>query len=393
MFSTTSERRMLREYAGSWTDIWRRTASLSWRRGFRTVTRTTSRIFSTLMAGSRFSVPASSEFSARSFKTPRAPTRSSFFHAVTEALAMWSHLDGRLKVLQVVDELGMGGAETWLMELVRWWHRQGTDAPHMDFLVTSGKPGLFDHEARALGAKIFYLRYGRSSLASFARGFKQILRRGAYSAIHDHQGYASGLHFLLGARGLPRIRVVHVHNAMYQLGNLRLDRRLAARVGKSLIARYSTHIAGTSRQLITEYGFDTPGFGRISRAALYCGFDPARFVGDVDATKSSVCREFGWPEDAKIILFAGRIDQSPDVGHPENCKNSGFAVSVGIECARRDARIHMILAGALSPAVPVLEQRVAAAGFAGRIRFVGIRDDVERRVIAGVCQRVPSRGG
>jgi glycosyltransferase involved in cell wall biosynthesis len=300
-------------------------------------------------------------------------------------------LQGKLKVLQIVDVLSMGGAETWLMELLRWWHRQGSDAPQMDFLVTSGKPGIFDDEARALGAKIFYLRYGRSSLASFARGFKQILRRGAYSAIHDHQGYASGLHFLLGAEGLPAVRVVHVHNAMYQVGNLRLDRRLAARIGKGLIARHSTHIAGTSRQLITEYGFDTPGFGRIPRAALYCGFDPARFLGDVGAAKVSVCREFGWPADAKIILFAGRIDPSPDIGHPENCKNSGFAVSVGIECARRDARIHMILAGEPSSAVPILEQRIAAAGLAGRIRFAGIRTDIERLLIAGDVLLFPSR--
>src|SRR5262249_8779207 len=139
----------------------------------------------------------------------------------------------------------------------------GPDAPQMDFFVTSGTPGMFDDEARSLGAKIFYRRYGRSSLAPFARGFKRVLRRGAYSAIHDHQGYISGVHFLLGAGELPPIRVVHVHNAIYQMGRLRLDRRLAAQVGKGLIARYSTHIAGTSRQLITEYGFDTPVFGRI----------------------------------------------------------------------------------------------------------------------------------
>src|SRR2546422_8691624 len=92
----------------------------------------------------------------------------------------------RLNVLHVVATLGMGGAETWLMELLRFWHRQRSDTPQIDFLVTSGIAGIFDDEAKALGARIFYLRYGRSSLASFTRGFRKILRRGSYAAIHDH---------------------------------------------------------------------------------------------------------------------------------------------------------------------------------------------------------------
>jgi glycosyltransferase involved in cell wall biosynthesis len=112
----------------------------------------------------------------------------------------------------------------------------------------------------------------------------------------------------------------------------------------------------------------------------------------VRTAKTSVCREFGWPEDARIILFAGRIDHSPDIGQPQNHKNSGFAVSVGIECARKDRRARLLLAGAPSPAVPILEQRIAAAGFAGRMRFVGIRKDIERLMLASDVLLFPSRG-
>src|SRR5262249_11873026 len=129
------------------------------------------------------------------------------------------------------------------------------------------------------------------------------------------------------------------------------------------------------------------------KAALYCGFDPARFLGDATAAKASVCREFGWPEDSTIILFAGRIDESADLGHPQNHKNSGFAVSVGIECARRDARARMLLAGApRKSAVTILEQRIDAAGLGGRIRFIGIRKDIERLMLASDALLFPSRG-
>ena len=298
----------------------------------------------------------------------------------------------RLNVLHVVDTLGMGGAETWLMEVLRLWHRTGSDRPQIDFLATSGNPGVFDDEAAALGARIFYIRYGRSSVISFGRRLRQILKRGEYSVIHDHQAYVSGWHFVMGTGLLPRVRVTHIHNPAYQIQNGTQGRRLSGRVGRSLVGVYSTHITGTSRHVIAEYGFDAPGFARIPRIALYCGFDPSRFLGDRLVAKASICNEFGWPQNARIILFAGRIDQSPDLGHPKNHKNSGFAVSVGIECARRDPDVRMVFAGERSFAVPIMEERIAAAGLEGHIKFVGIRKDIERLMLASDVLLFPSRG-
>ena len=279
------------------------------------------------------------------------------------------------------------------MGLLRLWSK--TDACHLDFLATSGNPGIFDDEARRLGAQVYYVRYGRTHLRQFAKTFRQLLREGKYDAVHDHQDYTGGWHFLMGAGLLPVVRVTHVHNPAYQILNnygVTLGRRLTARVGKKLVARYATHITGTSRQAITEYGFDASTFSRIPKAALYCGFDATRFRGDTVVAQASICQEFGWPGDAKIILFAGRIDGSPNLGHPQNHKNSAFAVSVGIECSRRDPRVRMLLAGACSAAVPKLEDRIAAAGLREYIRFTGIRKDIERLVLGSDVLLFPSRG-
>jgi glycosyltransferase involved in cell wall biosynthesis len=306
---------------------------------------------------------------------------------VLEPIVMPSGSDCKLKVLHIVDTLGMGGAETWLMEVLRLWHREGSDRPQMDFLATSGNEGIFDDEARALGARIFYLRYGRSNVISFARGLRQILKRGEYSAMHDHQGYASGWHFVMGAGLLPPVRVTHIHSALNPVE----AGRFISHLGKCFVRRYSTDITGTSEQVISEYGFDSPSFAHIPRLALYCGFNPSRFLGDRSVARASLCHELGWPENAKIVLCVGRIDPTADVGHPRNEKNSGFAVSVGIECGRRDADVRMALAGERSFAVPVLEQRIAAAGLEGRIQFVGIRKDIERLMLASDVLLFPSQ--
>jgi glycosyltransferase involved in cell wall biosynthesis len=299
----------------------------------------------------------------------------------------------RPRVLHVIDSLGMGGAETWLIELLRFWSQ--SEAVEMDFLATGGKIGVFDDEACRLGSRIEYLRYSRSHLASFARQFRRLLRAGRFDAIHDHQDYISGWHFLMGAGELPPVRITHVHNPSYQiLSNYGVTpgRRITARVGKNLVARYSTHITGTSRQAITEYGFDEPSFSRIPKRAVYCGFNPDKFLGERASAKASVSAEFNWPASSQIILFVGRTDWSVELGHPQNHKNSGFAVSVGIEAAKRDARVCMLIIGAPSPVTPLLQHRVSVAGLSNRIRFIGIRTDIERFMLGGDVLLFPSRG-
>jgi len=298
-----------------------------------------------------------------------------------------------IRVLQVIDTLGMGGAETWLMELWRLWSK--SDRCHIDFLATSGNSGIFDDEARQLGARVHYIRYDRAHLASFAREFRRLLRDGQYDAIHDHQDYSSGWHLLMGGNSLPKVRVTHVHNPSYQIVNnygITLSRRVTAQIGKQLISRYATHITGTSRQVITEYGFDSSAFTKIPKAALHCGFNVARFRCDSADARTGICQEFGWHSDCRLILFAGRIDESAELDHARNHKNSAFAVSVGIECARKDPDVRMLFAGARSEAASVLEGRISAANLDSSIRFIGIRKDIERLMAASDVLLFPSRG-
>lgn len=296
-----------------------------------------------------------------------------------------------IKVLHLVDSLGMGGAETWLIELLRHWRAAGV--VHNDIVATGGQPGVFDEEARALGARIFYLRYGRRHLPSFVPSFRRVLREGGYGVLHDHQDYASGWHYLIGWGALPALRVTHVHNPAYQILNnygVTPGRRLTARAGKGLVARYATHILGTSRAAISAYGFDGPAFAATPKAALYCGIDVGRFLASA-ASRTSVRDEFGWAADDAVALFAGRFDVSPDLGHPQNHKNSGFAVSVAIECAQRSNKAHFIFAGSFSSATPVLRQRVREAGLERRIVFAGARQDIGRLMGGADALLFPSR--
>ena len=60
-----------------------------------------------------------------------------------------------LRVLQVISVLSVGGAESWLLALLRHWSQTG--AAELDFLLTGGKPSFYDKDVEALGSKIHYV--------------------------------------------------------------------------------------------------------------------------------------------------------------------------------------------------------------------------------------------
>lgn len=301
-----------------------------------------------------------------------------------------------LRVLQVFDGLGMGGAETWLMSLLRYFDRQNAQsdmAVKFDVLLTGGERVHFDEEAEALGARLFYVPFTRRTIGTFARRFRNILREGRYDAIHDHQDYIAGLHFAIGAGLLPPNRIAHVHNPLYHRGKYADGpiRRLTKATGRWAVSRFATHVMGTSRQLVTEYGFDDIA-GRVTLGAAHCGFDVEKYFGDQGDTHDQLCREFGWPETAKIILFVGRLDGSPTIynGRSMTHKNPEFAVEVAENCFLRNDTVRMLMVGSEGSKRPEFESRLAGAGVADKVRILGTRPDVPRLMLGSDLLLFPS---
>jgi hypothetical protein len=132
---------------------------------------------------------------------------------------------------QVLSNFGMGGAETWLISLLR----------HIKL------------HAAALGAILIYARYSRKTLPSFVATSRKTLAEGRYNAIHDNQEFTAGWHFLFGTGELPPARIGHLYNPMSHQASYGLSpsRRAAIHVGNRLIASHATHLSaprGSSSQ-------------------------------------------------------------------------------------------------------------------------------------------------
>jgi glycosyltransferase involved in cell wall biosynthesis len=282
-----------------------------------------------------------------------------------------------IRVLHVLAALGIGGAETWLISLLKYFRQVKNVLPvrvQFDFCLTSGAKAEFDEEAASLGARLFYPRYCRNNLLTFIREFRTILSNERYDVIHDHQDYTAGLHFMFGIGHLPPVRIAHIHTTFIHIDNYSSSRirKLTAATGKLLLARLATHVIGTSRQVISEYGFDEDRFGKVKRGAVHCGFDVARFRGGYERAHNEICREFGWEKTAKILLFVGRLNPI------NNPKNSKFALEVAKVCIKKDSRIRFLMAGGGEDVKMKLEDKVRGWGLQKSILLIGARSDIPR---------------
>jgi glycosyltransferase involved in cell wall biosynthesis len=282
------------------------------------------------------------------------------------------------KVLHIIHGFGPGGVETWLLEAVKYLHAHAEIGIKFDFLLTGGVPGIFDEEIRRYGSTIFYVRYSYSSISSFRRKFRQVLKKNNYSAIHDHQDFISGWHYLLGGKYLPPVRIAHLHNPYNFVHNYVVNplRWISFKVGRKLMARYATKITGTSNAVMDEYGYNEGVFKEKRTEPAYCGFDTNRFAFDSTA-KLHFSRELNWNENVKIALFVGRIGLQ-DYDTAANQKNPLFAFEVAKQLVKNNPQWRFVFVGFKGETGSEMEEEAIEMGLGDQVKFLDIRRDVAR---------------
>jgi glycosyltransferase involved in cell wall biosynthesis len=267
------------------------------------------------------------------------------------------------RILQVVGKLDRGGAETWLVQVLRHIDRKQF---HMDFLVHTNDGGAYDEEVRALGAKIWPC-VSPSMPVQYAQRFRETLRRnGPYDAIHTHVHHFSGYPLMLAAlSGVPR-RIAHSHidtrSVERQSGAARKTYVILMRL---LTRQFATHGLAVS----VEAGDDLfPNNWKMSHRwkLHHLGIDLTRF--DIDADTKSVRQGLGIPEGAFVVGHSGRFMEQ---------KNHSFFVDIARALVRRDPRFVFLLIGD-GPLRAGIQTKVREHSLGKHFIFTGVRADVPR---------------
>lgn len=113
-----------------------------------------------------------------------------------------------MRILHVVGAMNVGGTETWLLQLLRHFHRQKYQ---IDILVHTTKPGDYDKEVKDLCVRIIPCLKPSNPL-TYAYNFRRIiLAYGPYDCVHCHMHQFTGyVLFLAALMGIP-MRLAHSH--------------------------------------------------------------------------------------------------------------------------------------------------------------------------------------
>jgi glycosyltransferase involved in cell wall biosynthesis len=267
-------------------------------------------------------------------------------------------------VLHVVESLDSGAVENWLVRMFRHGKKKGFDLD-WTFYCALGREGALDSELRSLGGRIVYSPVPIAKKLEFMSALRRELKRGRYEVLHCHHDLVSAI-YLIASIGLPiRRRLVHIHNADENvLTPRRWKQKLLREPMRQICLIMADQIIG-----ISQHTLDTFLRGRKRRPCKdkvhYYGIDPSPFENrKID--RVGFRRELGLPDDALLLLFAGRMV-------PE--KNPLFAVEVLAELKRLSPNVAGVFVGRGS-AEKAVTDRAGQLGLRDSFRCLGWRNDV-----------------
>ena len=271
------------------------------------------------------------------------------------------------RILHVVYQMERGGAETWLMHVLRHIDRSRF---RFDFLVHVAKQRAYDDEILSLGGRLFHAPHP-SKMWAYGRYVRRVLRdEGPFAAVHCHTHLFDGHVLRLSARaGIP-LRIVHSHNSAFDRPPGLLH-EMYARINRHWMTKYVTRgLACSEVAAVAEFGGRWKADPRWS--ILPYGHDFAPFRASFDPRE--VRRELGIPADARVVGHVGRF-------FPQ--KNHAFLVKIAREVVAHNPRVHFLLVGD-DTLMPRIREQVAAAGIEKRVTFAGVRSDVPRLMLAAM---------
>jgi glycosyltransferase involved in cell wall biosynthesis len=278
-----------------------------------------------------------------------------------------------MRILQVVQFMGRGGIETWLMHVLRNIDREKYQ---IDFMVNTYKKRDYDDEIRSLGSDIIPCSQPAHPI-DYGRNFRRILlERGPYDVVHIHGGLASGYALKLAAQAGVPCRIIHRHSTSEEKGRLRS--KFYRLITRRWMTKYMTDGMGCSSDACAYlFGPNWRQDPRI-RVLLY-GFDFSKFSNLTDRTK--VRQSFGIPADALVVGHVGRF-------HP--AKNHTFFIKVCKELCKKNENTFFMLVGD-GPVKNEIELQVAGLECHDRFIFTGATSEVASVMSAMDVFLFPSR--
>lgn len=272
------------------------------------------------------------------------------------------------KILHVITDLNVGGAETMLARLAG-----ALESPEYKHTVVSlSDGGAVAQYLREMGVAVHSLgmKQSRPSLMALAR-LRQLIRRTAPDVINGwmYHGNLAATMATLGRKRKPPL-LWSIRQSLYSLQREKSVTRLTIRAGAyfSTQARLIFYNSATSAHQHEAYGYC-----RRKSVLIPNGFDTDRFKPASDA-RQAVRAELRIPQDSILIGLIARF-------HP--MKDHGNFFRAAAYLTQRHPDIHFLLAGSgVTEDQPAIADLIQGSVFRDRMHLLGERHDMPRLTAA-----------
>lgn len=263
-----------------------------------------------------------------------------------------------------MESLDKGAVENWLVRMFCYGKKRGMELD-WTFYCTIGSRGRLEEIVKKYGGKIVYSKFPLHQKIKFVKALRKTLKDGKYDIIHCHHDLVSAI-YLIASFGISHSRqIVHIHNSDEVIPVRGYwKQKLLREPFRRICWSFADKNIG-----ISNHTLDSFRLGRKRRKNIdivhYYGVDPTPFIS-LGGDKMSMRKNLGFPENAIIMLFAGRMDPA---------KNPLFAIDVLAELIKLNKLVIGLFVGTGS-LVQQLKERALELGIENKFYYYGWRDDI-----------------
>jgi glycosyltransferase EpsF len=267
-----------------------------------------------------------------------------------------------IRVLQVIEKMDRGGAETFIMNLYRNINRSQYQ---FDFLVHDPH-GHYIDEIKEMGGNVYLLpRPSSIGIQQYKKLLKNLLvSNGPFDAVHSHIHHFSGVIVQTAKRTKIPVRISHSHTSK-DLKAANPLRNIYKQLMKSLIKQNSTLLYYCSKS--AGKSLFGGNFNRDKRSVFIPNsVQLDNFKPVWQENKNDIRGKLGIPLGKNIVGHVGSFS------HP---KNHLFLVAIFHDLLKKNPDFHLVLVGG-GPLRHEIEKMVLDLGISDSVTFFGVTNNV-----------------
>lgn len=268
--------------------------------------------------------------------------------------------NGPVRILQVVGSLGIGGIQSYLMELYRHIDKEKVQ---FDYVVNIKAKKNYEDEVRSLGGKIYYVdndAFEKKRWGEYKKFWRQFYKdHPEYRVVHGHLRSTAAI-YLREAKRAGRYTIAHSHATSNGYGRSAMIKNIMQRP----VRRIADHCMGCSLQA-NEWLFGSKRANSSSCEVVKNGIDISKYIYNREV-RARMRAELGLDDSTFVIGTVGRLVEQ---------KNQELLIRAFVKAQKKRSDMKFLIAGD-GPLKGRLDSLIRDLGAEDTVRLLGNRSDV-----------------